>query len=57
MLKNDAQGRDHVRMTAKLIDNGLQYRVELEEGVLRAMGKGYMLAQEKAQREAMQGVQ
>jgi len=55
MLKNDAQGRDHVRISGKFIENGLQYRTEAEEGVLRAIGKGAMLAQQKAQQEAMQG--
>jgi hypothetical protein len=54
MLKNDAQGRDHVRASATLIENGLKYRFEAEEGVLRAIGKAAMMAQQKAQREAMQ---
>ena len=55
MLKNDAQGRDHVRTSGTFIDNGLQYRLEAEEGVLRAIGKATMVAQQKAQQEAMQG--
>jgi hypothetical protein len=50
MLNNQAQGRDHVRMTVKLIENGLRYRFEAEEGVLRAIGK----AAAEAQRKAMQ---
>ena len=54
MLKNDAQGRDHIRASATLIENGLKYRFEAEEGVLRAIGKAAMLAQQKAQMEAMQ---
>jgi hypothetical protein len=57
MLKSDAQGRDHVRMSGKLIENGLTYRFEAEEGVLRAIGKATMMAQQKAQQEAMQGLQ
>lgn len=54
MLKSDAQGRDHVRASATLIENGLKYRFEAEEGVLRAVGKAAMMAQQKAQMEAMQ---
>ncbi len=54
MLKQDAQGRDHVRASGTLIENGLKYRFEAEEGVLRAIGKAAMLAQQKAQQEAMQ---
>jgi hypothetical protein len=49
MLENTAQGRDHIRVTGKFIPNGLQYRVEAEEGVLRAIGKGVTEAQRKAQ--------
>ncbi|MEX2091576.1 MAG: hypothetical protein WD971_02815 [Pirellulales bacterium] len=54
MLKNDAQGRDHVRATYTFIDNGLKYRFEAQEGVLRAIGKAAMMAQQKAQQDAMQ---
>jgi hypothetical protein len=54
MLKNDAQGRDHVRASYTFIENGLKYRFEAEEGVLRAVGKAAMMAQQKAQQEAMQ---
>jgi hypothetical protein len=39
MLKNEANGRDHVRMVGHAVPNGLRYRVELEEGVLRGIGK------------------
>ncbi len=53
MLKNDAQGRDHVRATGTLIENGLKYRFEAEEGVLRAIGKAAMMAQQKAQQQMM----
>jgi hypothetical protein len=49
MLQNNAQGRDHIRLTGQFIQNGLRYRVEAEEGVLRAVGKGVTEAQRKAQ--------
>jgi hypothetical protein len=54
MLKNDAQGRDHIRASSTLIENGQKVRFEAEEGVLRAIGKAAMIAQQKAQLEAMQ---
>ena len=54
MLEHDAQGRDHVRMSGALIENGLKYRFEAEEGVLRAIGKATMMAQQKAQQQAQQ---
>ena len=49
MLQNNAQGRDHIRLTGQFIQNGLRYRIEAEEGVLRAVGKGVTEAQRKAQ--------
>jgi hypothetical protein len=39
MLKNEAQGRDHIRMVGHVVPNGLRYRIEAEEGVLRGIGK------------------
>ncbi len=48
MLRNEVEGRDHIRAVGKLIPNGLQYRFELEEGVLRAAGKAAMAAQQRA---------
>ncbi len=54
MLNSDMQGRDHIRASGKLIENGLTYRFEAEEGVLRAIGKAAMIAQQKAQQQAMQ---
>lgn len=48
MLRNESQGRDHVRAIGKLIPNGLQYRLEVEEGVLRAVGKAAAAAQQRA---------
>jgi hypothetical protein len=49
MLQGEAQGRDHIRMVGQFIPNGLRYRVEAEEGVLRAIGKAAAVAQEQAQ--------
>jgi hypothetical protein len=49
MLANEAGGRDHVRMTSTVQDNGIRMRIEAEEGVLRAIGMAAMQAQ-------MQGV-
>lgn len=57
MLKENAQGRDHVRASGVLIENGLKYHFEAEEGVLRAIGKAAMMAQQQAQQQAMQGPQ
>jgi hypothetical protein len=53
MLRNEAQGRDHIRMVGHPVPNGLRYRVEAEEGVLRAIGKGT----QEAQRRKMQALQ
>lgn len=53
MLRNEAQGRDHIRMVGNPVPNGLRYRFEAEEGVLRAMGK----ATAEAQRLKMQALQ
>jgi hypothetical protein len=38
LLRTQAQGRDHLRMVGTAIPNGLRYRVEAEEGVLKAIG-------------------
>jgi hypothetical protein len=57
MLKNDAQGRDHVRASGTLVENGLKYRFEAEEGVLRAIGKATTMAQQKAQQQMMMQAQ
>jgi hypothetical protein len=37
-IRNEAPGRDHIRVVGQLIPNGLRYRLEAEEGVLRAIG-------------------
>ncbi len=50
MLASDANGRDHIRMVAQPIPNGLRIRAEAEEGVLRALG----MAAKAAQMEAME---
>ncbi|MCI0333430.1 MAG: hypothetical protein L0228_09425 [Planctomycetes bacterium] len=53
MLKNEAQGRDHIRVVGRVVPNGLRYRLEAEEGVLRGIGK----ATAEAQRQALQAQQ
>jgi hypothetical protein len=40
MLSSEAEGRDHVRIVAQPIENGIRMRLEAEEGVLRAIGMG-----------------
>jgi hypothetical protein len=45
MLANEASGRDHVRMVAQPVDNGVRMRIEAEEGVLRAIGMAAMQQQ------------
>jgi len=56
MLKNEAQGRDHIRIVGHVVPNGLRYRMEAEEGVLRGIGKTTAEAQRQAI-EAQQQVQ
>jgi hypothetical protein len=46
-LRNDAQGRDHVRVVGQLLPNGLKYHFEAEEGVLKAIGKAAAAAQQQ----------
>jgi hypothetical protein len=53
MLKNEAEGRDHVRIVGRVVPNGLLYRMEAEEGVLRAIGK----ATTEKQRQMMEDAQ
>ena len=36
---SDLEGKDHISITARAIKNGFQYRMEVEEGVLAAIGK------------------
>jgi hypothetical protein len=53
MLKNEAQGRDHIRIVGHVVPNGLRYRIEAEEGVLRGIGK----ATSEAQRQMLEANQ
>ncbi|MEX0613458.1 MAG: hypothetical protein WD229_15175 [Pirellulales bacterium] len=53
MLRNQAQGRDHVRAVGQVIPNGLRYRFAVEEGALRAIGT----AATELQRRALQANQ
>jgi hypothetical protein len=45
MLENEANARDHIRITSQPIENGIRMRIEAEEGVLRAIGMAGMQAQ------------
>jgi len=45
MLAEETTGRDHVRMVVQPIPNGQRVRIEVEEGVLRAIGMAVMAAQ------------
>lgn len=47
-LKTEAAGRDHVRIVAQPIENGLRTRFEAEEGVMRAIGVAVMASQMQA---------
>jgi hypothetical protein len=38
----EAPGKDHVTVNAKVISNGMSYRIELQEGVLKAIGAAAM---------------
>lgn len=48
MLRNESQGKDHVTAVATPIKNGLRYRIIIEEGVLRALGKAAAAASQAA---------
>lgn len=52
-LQGEAQGRDHVRMVGQILPNGFKYRLEAEEGVLKAMGTAAKAAQQQ-QMESLQ---
>lgn len=54
MLQDQAQGRDHIRMTGTLIENGLRNRIVAEEGVLRAVGAAAVEAQKMKQQQRLQ---
>ena len=53
MLRNESQDRDHIRAVGQVIPDGLRYRLEAEEGVLRAIGA----AVTEVQRQALQASQ
>lgn len=48
MLRADAPGRDHVRIVAQMVPNGLRYRIEAEDGALRAILTKAMEARQRA---------
>lgn len=49
MLESEAEGRDHVKIVEHIVDNGVKVRIELEEGVLRAIGAAVEEGQKAAQ--------
>jgi hypothetical protein len=49
MLRAEGQGKDHLRLTGQVIPNGLRYRFEAEQGVLKAIGKAAAEQQRQAQ--------
>ena len=48
VLATEAAGRDHIRIVAKTVPNGILTRLEAEEGVLRVIGQAAMQAQAQA---------
>jgi hypothetical protein len=46
-LSKDGNAQDHLRLTAKLIPNGMQYHFEAEEGALKAIGAAATIAQQR----------
>jgi hypothetical protein len=53
-LKNDAQGRDHVRAVGTMLPNGIKYHLEAEEGVLKAIGTAAAAVQQQKMQAAHQ---
>jgi hypothetical protein len=49
MLESEAEGRDHIKIVEHVVDNGVKIRIELEEGVLRAIGTAVEESQKAAQ--------
>jgi hypothetical protein len=49
MLESEAAGRDHIHMVEQVIENGIKIRIELEEGVLRAIGTAVQEGQKAQQ--------
>jgi hypothetical protein len=54
MLRLEANGRDHIRAVSEAIPNGLRSRFEVEEGVLKAIGKASAEQQRQAQQANQQ---
>jgi hypothetical protein len=52
-LKSEAEGRDHVRILAQPVENGLRTRFEVEEGVMRAIGVAVKAQQTQAMGHAV----
>ena len=48
MLRTEAQGKDHIRVVAEPVTRGFRVRIELEDGVLRAIGKAAQQARSGA---------
>jgi hypothetical protein len=48
MLRTGAPGRDHLRIVGQMVPNGLRYRMEAEEGALRALLVKAIEAQQNA---------
>jgi hypothetical protein len=48
-------GKDHVTVNARSISNGMSYRLQLEEGVLKAIGAAAMAGKGGGQRHPMGG--
>ncbi len=46
-LRNEAQGRDHIRAVGSMVPNGIKYHFEAEEGVLKAIGTAASAAQQQ----------
>jgi hypothetical protein len=51
-LNSEAKGRDHFHATGQVIPNGLRYRFEAEEGVLKAIGTAAMMKAQARQAQA-----
>jgi hypothetical protein len=49
MLRAEAQGEDRLRLVSQAISNGLRSRIEVEQGVLKAIGKASAEQQRQAQ--------
>jgi hypothetical protein len=47
-LKTEAEGRDHFKILAQPVENGLRTRFEVEEGVMRAIGVAVKAQQAQA---------